>query len=104
MKYIIMALTVMLAAMFFILEVSKTQAADVDIYKIVFEDHHGNVIKSEYVAANASLEDYELPSVPTREGYIFLRWSYDLPNVMPQADIYVTPIYMQHQLSLNYSL
>ncbi len=104
MKYIIMALTVMLAAMLFILEVSKTQAASVDIHKIIFEDHHGYVITSEYVTSGSSLVHFDMPQPPHRDGYVFLRWSGELPETMPQSDLVLTPIYMQQQLSLNFTL
>jgi hypothetical protein len=101
MKYIIMALTVMLAAMLFVLEVSKTQATSVEIYEIVCEDHQGNVVKSEYFAAGANLNDFEFPAAPERVGYVFVGWSAELPKVMPYANLVYVPIYMQQQLSLN---
>ena len=104
MKYIIMALTVMLAAMFFVLEVSKAQATAVEIHQVMFEDHNGNVISSEYVAFGASLDHIELPEAPERLGYIFVGWSASLPESMPQADLVFTPIYVQQQLSVNVTM
>lgn len=101
MKYMIMALTVMLAAMFFILEVTKTQATSVELNRVIFEDHHGNVVLSEYVAYGASLSNFELPVAPERDGYVFVGWSASLPEVMPNADLVFTPVYMQQQLSFN---
>lgn len=101
MKYIIMALTVMLAAMIFILEVSKTQATSVELNKVVFEDHNGNVVLSEYVAYGASLSGFELPEAPLRVGYVFVAWSAELPEHMPNADLVFTPVYMQQQLSFH---
>ena len=61
MKYIIMALTVMLAASLFLLEVSKTQATTIEIKEITFEDASGNVVHQEHIASGASLEGYLLP-------------------------------------------
>ena len=101
MKYIIMALTVMLAAMIFILEVSKTQATSVELNKVIFEDHIGNVVASEYIAYGASLESFQLPEAPVRDGYVFVGWSAELPEIMPNADLVFTPIYMQQQLSFH---
>ena len=99
MKLMIMALLIMLASMIFILEVSMTNAASVDLNKVMFEDYRGNVIQSDYVAVGASLEDLELPNAPDREGYVFISWSAELPEVMPNADLVFTPIYMQQNLS-----
>ncbi len=99
MKYMIMALLIMLASMIFILEVSMTNAASVELNKVIFEDYQGNVIASDYVAAGASLENLELPVAPHREGYVFISWSAELPEVMPNADLVFTPIYMQQELS-----
>lgn len=101
MKYIIMSLTVMLAAMLFILEVSKAEATAVELHKVMFEDYYGNVISSEYVAFGANLDHVELPVAPERVGYVFVGWSASLPETMPQADLVYTPIYMQQQLSMN---
>lgn len=101
MKYIIMALTVMLAAMLFILEVSKAEAIAVEIHQVMFEDHNGNVISSEYVAYGATLDHITLPEAPERLGYVFFGWSASFPETMPQADLVFTPIYMQQQLSMN---
>lgn len=104
MKYIIMALTVMLAAMLFILEVSKTQATSIDIYEITFEDHQGNAVQSEYYAAGANLSNLALPEAPERAGYVFVGWSAELPETMPHANLVFVAIYMQQQLSLNVTL
>lgn len=101
MKYMIMALTVMLAAMLFVLEVTKTQAMTVDIYEITCEDHQGNAIHSEYFAAGADLKSFEFPEAPVRNGYVFVGWSAELPETMPEANLVFVPIYMQQQLSLH---
>jgi hypothetical protein len=97
----IMALLIMLSAMIFILEVSMTRAASIDLNRVMFEDYQGNVIASDYFAAGASLENIELPTPPQREGYVFISWSAELPVTMPDADLVFTPIYMQQVLSFN---
>ena len=104
MKYIIMALTVMLAAMLFLLEVSKTQATAIEIKEIIFEDAEGNVCYQQYVAYGASLEDFVLPDGPARAGYIFVGWSGELPETMPNADLVYVAIYLEQVLSLNVSI
>ena len=100
MKYIIITLTMLLAAMTFVLEVSKTHATSVDIQKVSFEDHLGNVIYSEHVVAGADLSDLKLPEAPDRPGYIFVGWSGELPHEMPHADLVYIAIYMEQSLSL----
>ncbi|MDY0075101.1 MAG: hypothetical protein WC992_01185 [Acholeplasmataceae bacterium] len=104
MKYVIMALTVMLAAMIFILEVSKAQATFIQIHQIVIEDHEGNVIYSEYFAEGADLKAFSLPEAPIRPGYTFIGWSADLPEEMPEHSIVIVPTYIQHILSLDITL
>lgn len=101
MKYIIMTLTMLLAAMTFVLEVSKTHAITVDIQKISFEDHMGNVVYSEHFAAGADLSEFVLPDAPERPGYIFVGWSGELPEEMPHADLVYVAIYVEHTLSLS---
>lgn len=101
MKYIIMALTVMLAAMLFILEVSKTQAQAIELHQVMFEDHDGNIISSEFVQSGATLDHIVLPEAPKREGYVFVGWSAPLPETMPQADLVYTPTYVQqHSITI----
>ncbi len=104
MKYIIMALTVMLAAMLFLLEVSKTQATTVDINEIIFEDAQGNIVYHEHVASGASLEGFQLPEGPQRAGYVFVGWSGELPEYMPHADLVYVAIYLEQVLSLNVAI
>lgn len=104
MKYIIMALTVMLAASLFLLEVSKTQATSIEIKEITFEDASGNVVHQEHIAAGASLEGYLLPEAPVRDGYVFVGWSGELPEFMPNADLVYVAVYLEQVLSLNVSV
>ncbi len=101
MKYIIMTLTMLLAAMTFVLEVSKTHATTVDIQEISFEDHLGNVVYSEHLAAGANLSDFVLPEGPERPGYLFVGWSGELPDEMPNADLIYVAVYIEQTLSLT---
>lgn len=95
MKMIIMVLTVLLAASVFVLEASKAHATSIDIYKIVYEDHEGDVLHTVYIAAGADLDELSHIEAPFREGYTFVGWSAELPSVMPEASLYFVPIYVQ---------
>lgn len=99
-----MALTVMLAGMFFVLEVSKTYATSVDIHTITCEDEQGYVYYTAYFVTGASLKDFELPEPPLRDGYVFIGWYEVLPDVMPDADLVFVPMYVQQTLSINVTM
>ena len=101
MKYIILTLTMLLAAMTFVLEVSQTYATHIDIQKISFEDHLGNVVYSEHIVAGADLSDFVLPEAPERPGYLFVGWSGELPDEMPYANLVYVAIYVEQTLSLT---
>lgn len=101
MKYFILTLTMLLAAMTFVLEVSKTHATTVDIQKISFEDHLGNVVYSEHITAGADLSNFILPEGPVRVGYLFIGWSGELPDDMPHADLVYVAMYVEQSLSLT---
>lgn len=101
MRYVIMTLVMLLAAMTFVLEVSKTHATSVNIQEISFEDHMGNVVYSEHIAAGAKLNDFDLPEAPERAGYLFVGWSGELPETMPYADLVYVAVYMEQSLSLT---
>ena len=101
MKYIIILLTVLLAASLYILEVSKAYATDIEIYQIIFEDHDGKVIYREHVAAGADLSDFMLPEVQSRSGYLFMSWSAELPKTMPNYNIVIVAQYMKAELRVT---
>lgn len=101
MKYMIIILTVLLAASLYILEVSKAYATSIEIYEIVFEDHDGQVIYREYVAAGADLSNFTLPEVQNRNGYVFMGWSIELPEVMPNYSIVIVAEYMRVELRVT---
>lgn len=101
MKYLIIILTVMLAASLYILEVSKAYATNIEIYEIIFEDHDGEVIYREYVAAGADLSNFLLPEVENRSGYVFMGWSFELPEVMPDADLVIVAEYLRAEMRVT---
>jgi len=101
MKYIIIILTVLLAASFYTLEVSKAYATNIEISQIIFEDHDGQVIYKEYVAAGANLSDFSLPTVENRSGYVFMGWSIELPEVMPNYNMIIVAQYMRSELRVT---
>jgi hypothetical protein len=101
MKYLIIVLTVLLAASLYTLEVSKAYATDIEIYEIIFEDYDGDVIHREYVAAGADLSNFSLPNVESRSGYLFMSWSAELPEVMPKADLVIVAQYMKAELRVT---
>jgi hypothetical protein len=101
MKYIIILLTVLLAASLYTLEVSKAYATSIEIYEIVFEDHDGQIIYREYVAAGADLSNFDLPVVENRSGYLFMGWSIELPDTMPNYNMVIVAQYMRAELRVT---
>jgi len=94
MKTILMLLTILLVASVYTLMISEAKATTVEIHDIIYEDHNGNTIHTDYYVTGADLSDYEVPEAPVREGYLFMGWSYELPNEMPDADIIIHANYM----------
>jgi len=101
MKYLIIILTVLLAASLYTLEVSKAYATSIEIYEIVFEDHDGQVLYREYVAAGAELSNFTLPEVMDRSGFLFMGWSTELPEVMPNWNMVIVAQYMRSELRVT---
>jgi hypothetical protein len=101
MKALITALTVLLVASIYILMFQEAQAQSVQIYSITCEDSKGNKIQSVRFAAGADLSKVELPSAPEREGYMFIGWSAELPETMPNNSLVYVPIYMQTTLTIH---
>lgn len=100
MKYIILMLTIILIAVTYTLSVSQTQANRLQMHELSFVDSDGQIIHSEIFVVGADLSNYQLPDAPVREGYIFVRWSYDFSLGMPDADIVVYPQYMFAQYNI----
>jgi hypothetical protein len=94
MKTIIFALTCLLFASFFALEVAKVQAEPICVYSITFEDMNGNVVSKVRFVEGANLSNYELPIAPNLEGYIFIGWSEALPKEMPGYSIILEAVYI----------
>ncbi len=104
MKAIITALTVMLVASIYILMFQEVQAQTVEIYSITCEDHEGNKLQSVRFAAGADLSEVDLPDAPARDGFIFVGWSAELPDKMPNNSLVYVPIYMQASLTIYQTL
>ncbi|MDO9628777.1 MAG: hypothetical protein Q7I99_02650 [Acholeplasmataceae bacterium] len=101
MKYLIIILTVLLAASLYTLEVSKAYATHIEIYEIIFEDHDGKIIYREYVAAGADLSNFILPEVESKSGYLFMSWSAELPEEMPYWNLVIVAQYMRSELRVT---
>jgi len=101
MKSITMVLTVLLVASVYTLLLSEANATTLAIHEIAYEDHNGNTIHTDHYVAGADLSDYEAPEAPLRPGYVFISWSYELPNEMPDADIIISAIYMQVEVRIT---
>ncbi len=104
MKAMITALTVLLVASIYILMFQEAQAQSVQIYSITYEDSDGNKLHSVRYAAGADLSEVELPEAPEREGYVFIGWSAELPEIMPNSSLVYVPIYMQTSLTVYHTL
>jgi len=104
MKTMIAALVIVLLGMNLALHISKTEATSIHIHEIVIEDSNGQVIQSDLFQTGSDLSGYEMPIAPQREGYVFVGWSYDLSGTMPDADIIISPQYIEAEVALNYSL
>jgi hypothetical protein len=104
MKIMITALTVLLVASIYILMFQEAQAQSVQIYSITCEDSEGNKLHSVRYAAGADLSELELPEAPAREGYVFIGWSAELPETMPNSSLVYVPIYMQTTLTVYQTL
>jgi hypothetical protein len=94
MKSIIFALTFLLFASFFALEVAKVQAEPICVYSITFEDMNGNVVSKVRFVEGANLSNLEMPTAPNLDGYIFIGWSEELPKNMPGYSIIIEAVYV----------
>ena len=84
--------------------ISEAKATTLEIHEIVYEDHNGNAVHTDYYVTGADLSDYEAPEAPQRQGYVFIGWSYELPNEMPDADIIISASYMQVEVRVTNSI
>ena len=96
MRAIIIGLTFLLISAVYMLEVSMAQAHTLTIHEITFVDENNNVVHKDYFATGADLSTYVLPEAPVRVGYTFIGWSYQLPDIMPNADLIIQARYVRN--------
>lgn len=100
MKSFIMVLTILLVASVYMLLISEAKATTLQIHEIIYQDQNGNVVQHDYFATGADLTDYISPIPPARNGYVFIGWSYILPNEMPDADLIIVANYMRIEVKI----
>lgn len=98
MKKAIVILAVLLSAMMFTLEVSKVQANSIKLNRLEFVVSETDVVYAHYFESGADLSGVELPEAPEKDGYIFVGWSIDLPDQMPNNNIVIHAQYMITQV------
>ena len=103
MKKTIIILAVLLSAMMFTLEVSKVYANPVKLNRLEFVTPDGDVVYSGYFEAGSNLKDIVIPDAPEKEGYIFVGWSVDCPDKMPDFHMRVEAQYMVNKVVVHKS-
>jgi hypothetical protein len=98
MKKIIIILAVLFSAMLFTLEVSKVQANPIKLNRIEFVTYDMDVVYSNYFETGADLSNLVIPDAPEKEGYIFVGWSIEIPDRMPDYNLRIHAQYMQSQV------
>ena len=96
MRALITGLTFLMIASVYMLEVSMTQAQALAIHQITYVDENDQVVHRDYYAAGTDLSDYQLPEAPERMGYVFVGWSFEIPDKMPNADLIVHAQYVKN--------
>lgn len=104
MRAIIIGLTFLMISAVYMLEVSMAQAHSLTIYDITYLDEDDRVIHKDYFAVGSDLSDYVLPQAPEREGYVFIGWSFEVPDEMPDSDIVVHAQYVRNVLVIHNSI
>lgn len=104
MKKIILILSITLVSLMFTLQISQTQATSLHIHTLTFQDGDGQFLQSDLFAEGADLSAYSVPIAPQREGYVFIGWSYDLTQGMPDASIVIFPEYIQTEYLVTNSI
>ncbi len=98
MKKTIVILLVLLSAMLFTLEVSKMHANTIELKRLEFVTTEGVVVYRDYFETGANLSDLEIPDAPKKDGYIFVGWSIEIPEEMPNHHVRIFAQYMQSQV------
>jgi hypothetical protein len=81
--------------------ISEAKATTLNIHETRYEDASGNTVNTDFFVSSADLSDYEAPEAPIRIGYVFVGWSYTLPDETPDADIIISPVCMQVEMRAN---
>ena len=76
--------------------------AEPEIYEVVFKDNLGNVLSSVEVSEGGFVDADAVPAVPSRYGYSFIDWSYDI-NLPIMSDMVITALYEKNS-ELLYSV
>ena len=71
---------------------------DVDEFTIYCKDYDGTVIESITYLVGETIEVY---AEPTREGYTFLSWDNEVPNVMPAENLTFQATYVINQFTIS---
>ena len=57
-------------------------------YHVTFVDYNGAIVGTEYYSYETSVTNENSPRTATREGYDFVRWTYENPsNIVPQEEV-----------------
>lgn len=101
MKKIIVILAVILSAMMFTLEVSKLQANSIELKMLEFVTHDQDVVFRDYFEPGTDLTDLEIPDAPEKDGYIFVGWSVEIPEEMPNYHLRIQAQYMRSEVVVH---
>lgn len=101
MKKTIIILAVLLSAMLFMLEVSKVYANTIKLNKLEFVTFDQEVVYARYFEPGTSLQDFVIPDGPEKDGYIFVGWSIEVPEFMPNSHIRIEAQYMQSTIVVH---
>ena len=104
MKKTIVILAVLLSAMLFTLEVTKIQANPIQSNKLEYVTPDMDIVYSGYFEAGSSLSDIQIPDAPDKEGFIFVGWSIEKPEKMPDYNMRIEAQYMKNQVIINNTL
>ena len=85
----------------FILEVSKLQANSVELKTLEFVTTDQDVVFRDYFEVGTDLSELNIPDAPDKDGYIFVGWSADAPNTMPNYHVRIIAQYMQANASVR---
>jgi tRNA A37 threonylcarbamoyladenosine biosynthesis protein TsaE len=101
MKKIIVILAVILSAMMFTLEVSKLHANSVELKMLEFVTHDQDVVFRDYFEPGTDLTDLEIPDAPDKDGFIFVGWSVEIPEEMPNYHVRIEAQYMRSEVVVH---